>query len=404
MISNPDAFAARYAKAGADYVIIHVEASEHPRRTFEAIRKAGGKPGISVSPGTPAEAIRGFLPDVDMALVMTVRPGFGGQSFMTEQLRAREGDQAMERGAGPRACTSRWTAASSRTRRGSRSMPAPTSWSSAPTSMAATTTARRSRPCGATSLEPRIRGGGGSLATDITAHYGRGDLWAGCVQPCWTTASIRTIRRSRRSPPTITFTAAAWRRRRSLPMAADDRRGRPHPRHRQRHRRSGALHRAAFRRPDHRRRSDGGVLRGRAPAHRSMRPRRPGRLQAGRRARDAVRRCELRWRLLDERLDEHRKQGGVLRRDPPRAAPGRLAGAVRDRAGAGRPARLSDALGAHRGVRASSRPRRRPAKASRPRASPSRACARPPSSPWPTAPARAPWSSAARSRRTAPSC
>jgi ribulose-phosphate 3-epimerase len=86
MIANPDRWAAKYAEAGADYVIIHVEASEHPRRTFEAIRKSGGKPGISLSPGTPAAAIREFLPEVDMALVMTVRPGFGGQSFMTEQL------------------------------------------------------------------------------------------------------------------------------------------------------------------------------------------------------------------------------------------------------------------------------------------------------------------------------
>jgi ribulose-phosphate 3-epimerase len=87
MISNPDRYAAKYAEAGADYVIIHVEASEHPRRTFEAIRKAGGKPGISLSPGTPAEAVRDYLPEVDMALVMTVHPGFGGQSFMTDQLK-----------------------------------------------------------------------------------------------------------------------------------------------------------------------------------------------------------------------------------------------------------------------------------------------------------------------------
>ncbi len=87
MIANPDRWAAKYAEQGADYVIIHVEASEHPRRTFQEIRDAGGKPGISISPGTAAEAIREFLPEVDMALVMTVRPGFGGQSFMTEQLR-----------------------------------------------------------------------------------------------------------------------------------------------------------------------------------------------------------------------------------------------------------------------------------------------------------------------------
>jgi ribulose-phosphate 3-epimerase len=86
MISNPDRYAAKYAKAGADYVIIHVEASADPRRTFREIRDAGGKPGISLSPGTSADAIRAFLPEVDMALVMTVHPGFGGQSFMSEQL------------------------------------------------------------------------------------------------------------------------------------------------------------------------------------------------------------------------------------------------------------------------------------------------------------------------------
>lgn len=86
MISNPDRYAARYAKAGADYVIIHVEASADPRKTFQEIRAAGGKPGISLSPGTAATAVREFLADVDMVLVMTVHPGFGGQSFMTEQL------------------------------------------------------------------------------------------------------------------------------------------------------------------------------------------------------------------------------------------------------------------------------------------------------------------------------
>ena len=86
MIANPDQFAAKYAAAGADYVIIHVEASEDPRKTFQEIRAAGAKPGISLSPGTPAEALRPYLAEVDMALVMTVRPGFGGQAFMTEQL------------------------------------------------------------------------------------------------------------------------------------------------------------------------------------------------------------------------------------------------------------------------------------------------------------------------------
>ena len=86
MIANPDPFAGRYAEAGADYVIIHIEASQNPRRTFAEIRAAGSKPGLSLSPGTPATAAYDYLGDVDMILVMTVPPGFGGQGFMTEQL------------------------------------------------------------------------------------------------------------------------------------------------------------------------------------------------------------------------------------------------------------------------------------------------------------------------------
>jgi len=86
MIANPDRYAAKYAEAGADYVIIHVEASQNPRRTFQEVRDAGGRPGISLSPGTPAEAVFDHLDEVDMVLVMTVHPGFGGQGFMSGQL------------------------------------------------------------------------------------------------------------------------------------------------------------------------------------------------------------------------------------------------------------------------------------------------------------------------------
>ena len=88
MISNPDRHAADYAEAGADYVIIHVEASETPRQTFRQIREAGGQPGISLSPGTDPQAIRDYLDDVAMVLVMTVNPGAGGQAFLAEQLSA----------------------------------------------------------------------------------------------------------------------------------------------------------------------------------------------------------------------------------------------------------------------------------------------------------------------------
>ena len=86
MIANPDRYAGRYAEAGADHVIVHVEASHNLRGTFAEIRQAGGRPGLSLSPGTPPEAVYDYLGDVDMILVMTVHPGFGGQGFMTEQL------------------------------------------------------------------------------------------------------------------------------------------------------------------------------------------------------------------------------------------------------------------------------------------------------------------------------
>ena len=86
MIANPDRWAGKYAEAGADWVLVHVEASQDPRRTFEQIRDAGGRPGISLSPGTSAEAVFDHLGEVDMVLVMTVRPGAGGQRFMPEQL------------------------------------------------------------------------------------------------------------------------------------------------------------------------------------------------------------------------------------------------------------------------------------------------------------------------------
>jgi ribulose-phosphate 3-epimerase len=90
MIANPDRWAGKYAEAGADFVIIHVEASQNPSRSFKEIRDAGGRPGISLSPGTPAAAVFDHLGEVDMILVMTVHPGFGGQGFMSEQLRVVE--------------------------------------------------------------------------------------------------------------------------------------------------------------------------------------------------------------------------------------------------------------------------------------------------------------------------
>ena len=88
MITEPIKYAENFCKAGADYLTIHVEADtpENIRKTLELIRSLGVKPGIVVKPKTPAEAIREYLPLVDMVLVMTVEPGFGGQKFMADMM------------------------------------------------------------------------------------------------------------------------------------------------------------------------------------------------------------------------------------------------------------------------------------------------------------------------------
>ncbi len=88
MIDTPIKYAENFCKAGADYLTIHVEADtrENIRKTLELIRSLGVKPGIVVKPNTPAEEIEEFLPMVDMVLVMTVEPGFGGQKFMAHMM------------------------------------------------------------------------------------------------------------------------------------------------------------------------------------------------------------------------------------------------------------------------------------------------------------------------------
>ena len=88
MIDTPIKYAENFCKAGADYLTIHVEADtpENIKKTLELIRSLGVKPGIVVKPKTPAEAIAEYLPMVDMVLVMTVEPGFGGQKFMADMM------------------------------------------------------------------------------------------------------------------------------------------------------------------------------------------------------------------------------------------------------------------------------------------------------------------------------
>lgn len=86
MIEHPDQFIEPFCKAGADIITVHEEVSVHLHRTVHLIKEMGAKAGVVVNPGTPVEAIKEVLPYVDMVLLMTVNPGFGGQSFIPEVL------------------------------------------------------------------------------------------------------------------------------------------------------------------------------------------------------------------------------------------------------------------------------------------------------------------------------
>jgi ribulose-phosphate 3-epimerase len=82
MIEEPDRWAPGYAEAGAGNVTIHAEAASAPVRTLRAIRAAGARAGLAINPGTAIEPYSDLLPEVDMLLLMTVEPGFGGQHFL----------------------------------------------------------------------------------------------------------------------------------------------------------------------------------------------------------------------------------------------------------------------------------------------------------------------------------
>ena len=86
MIDRPERYIDKFVAAGADGVTIHYESTENPAEVLKAIRAAGKKSGLSISPDTPAEAIADLLPLADMVLVMTVYPGFGGQKLIPAQL------------------------------------------------------------------------------------------------------------------------------------------------------------------------------------------------------------------------------------------------------------------------------------------------------------------------------
>jgi ribulose-phosphate 3-epimerase len=98
MIDDPDRWAPPYAEAGAQSVTFHIEAVADPVRTARAIRAAGARAAFAVKPGTPFAPYADLLPEVDMVLVMTVEPGFGGQSFMADQMpKVREVREAVRR-------------------------------------------------------------------------------------------------------------------------------------------------------------------------------------------------------------------------------------------------------------------------------------------------------------------
>lgn len=86
MIENPDAFIPAFSDAGADIITVHVEACVHLQRTLQFIASHDAKAGVSLNPATPLSTIQHVLDDVDLILIMSVNPGFGGQSFIPDSL------------------------------------------------------------------------------------------------------------------------------------------------------------------------------------------------------------------------------------------------------------------------------------------------------------------------------
>ncbi|MEK7826462.1 MAG: ribulose-phosphate 3-epimerase [Thermodesulfobacteriota bacterium] len=97
MIENPEQYIDAFAEAGSDWITIHVEATVHLHRTVALIREKGLKAGVSLNPATPLVRIEPILPDIDLLLIMTVNPGFGGQKFIEGSLpRIREAKEMIQ--------------------------------------------------------------------------------------------------------------------------------------------------------------------------------------------------------------------------------------------------------------------------------------------------------------------
>lgn len=84
MITDPLKYVRRFAECGADYISFHIESESNVSETIEAIKKSGANPAVAIKPATPAESVFEYLDRLSMVLVMTVEPGFGGQSFIPE--------------------------------------------------------------------------------------------------------------------------------------------------------------------------------------------------------------------------------------------------------------------------------------------------------------------------------
>lgn len=98
MISEPERYLEAFIEAGADVLTVHLEATPHPHRALQVIRNSGIRSGLALNPGTPVSATRDLLPYCDLVLVMSVNPGFGGQSFIPEtHRRVREVREMLRR-------------------------------------------------------------------------------------------------------------------------------------------------------------------------------------------------------------------------------------------------------------------------------------------------------------------
>lgn len=90
MITDPDKYAREFIKAGADWISVHPDTCPDPHRTLRRIRELGARPSVAVNPDVPLSQVEGYLDDIDMLLIMTVFPGFGGQAFIPDVLQKIE--------------------------------------------------------------------------------------------------------------------------------------------------------------------------------------------------------------------------------------------------------------------------------------------------------------------------